>query len=137
MPQSPESEMRVIRTKHVMVVDDEPFILRSLMYILQREGFRVTGAEDGTEALAKIYASKPDVIFLDVMMPKLDGFELCHLIKQDAELRDIHVILFTAKGQAKDRQRAVEVGANEYIMKPFRPPLVIEKLRAIFGETLV
>ena len=89
------------------------------------------------EALAKIYASKPDVIFLDVMMPKLDGFELCNLIKQDEELRDIYVILFTAKGQAKDRQRAVEVGANEYIMKPFRPPLVIEKLRAIFGETLV
>jgi DNA-binding response OmpR family regulator len=116
-----------------MVVDDEPFILRSLVYILKKEGYSVVSAEDGVEALTKIREAKPEILFLDVMMPKLDGFELCRLIKETDDLKDIYVILLTAKGQTKDRDRAREVGADEYVTKPFRPSVVLEKVRALMA----
>jgi len=116
-----------------MVVDDEPFILRSLVYVLKKEGYDVASAEDGDDALVQIREAKPEILFLDVMMPKMDGFELCRIIKSDAELREIYVILLTAKGQAKDRESAAQAGADEYITKPFRPSLVIEKVRALLA----
>ncbi|MFN0151033.1 MAG: two-component system response regulator [bacterium] len=122
-----------MQARRVMVVDDEPFILRSLVYVLKKEGYDVTSAEDGNDALVTIRQSKPEVLFLDVMMPKMDGFELCRIIKSDADLRDIYVILLTAKGQAKDRECAVQAGADEYITKPFRPSLVIEKVRSLLA----
>lgn len=120
-------------SRRVMVVDDEPFILRSLVYVLKKEGYDVASAEDGNDALLRIRESKPEILFLDVMMPKMDGFEVCRVIKEDPELREIYVILLTAKGQAKDRESAAQVGADEYITKPFRPSLVIEKVRALLA----
>ncbi len=123
-----------MQTRRVMVVDDEPFILRSLVYVLKKEGYDVTSAEDGNDALAMIRQSKPEILFLDVMMPKMDGFELCRIIKSDPDLREIYVILLTAKGQAKDRECATQAGADEYITKPFRPSLVIEKVRSLLAS---
>jgi DNA-binding response OmpR family regulator len=120
--------------KKVMVVDDEPFILRSLVYIMKKEGYDVTSAENGEEALAKILQAPPDVLFLDVMMPKKDGFDVCRFLKEDPALAGIHVILLTAKGQSKDRERAVAVGADEYITKPYRPSMVVERVRAILAD---
>jgi len=120
-------------SRRVMVVDDEPFILRSLVYVLKKEGYDVASAEDGNDALLQLRESRPEILFLDVMMPKMDGFELCRIIKSDPELREIYVILLTAKGQAKDRESAAQAGADEYITKPFRPSLVIEKVRALLA----
>lgn len=120
-------------SRRVMVVDDEPFILRSLVYVLKKEGYDVASAEDGNDALLQVRESRPEILFLDVMMPKMDGFELCRIIKSDPELREIYVILLTAKGQAKDRESAAQAGADEYITKPFRPSLVIEKVRALLA----
>lgn len=117
----------------IMVVDDEPFILRSLLFILKKEGYEVSSATDGEEALVKAAAEKPDVVFLDVMMPKKDGYEVCRSLKSDPELAGTYVILLSAKGQMKDREKGAAVGADEYVTKPFSPSLVLEKVRAILA----
>lgn len=115
----------------ILVVDDEPFILRSLEYVMRKEGHDVAGAADGEEALEKIRSFRPALVFLDVMMPKKDGFEVCRAVKQDPQLAETYVIMLTAKGQTKDRTLAIAAGADEYVTKPFRPSLVVEKVRAL------
>jgi len=118
---------------HILVVDDEPNLIRSLTFVLEKEGYRVESAEDGVEALAKVHASKPSLIFLDVMMPKKNGYEVCQEIKSDPELADIHVIMLTAKGQEADRQKALAARADEVISKPFSPASVVARVREILG----
>jgi DNA-binding response OmpR family regulator len=120
-------------SRKILVVDDEPFILRSLLFILKKEGYDVSSATDGDEALQKAATERPAVVFLDVMMPKRDGYEVCRSIKAAPELAHAYVILLTARGQAKDRERGVEVGADEYITKPFSPSMVLEKVRAVLA----
>jgi DNA-binding response OmpR family regulator len=120
----------------ILVVDDEPFILRSLLFILKKEGYQVASATDGEEALAQIAREKPDLVFLDVMMPKKDGYEVCRILKADPALSDIYVLLLTAKGQTKDREKGIDVGADEYITKPFSPSMVVEKVRAILASRI-
>lgn len=120
----------------ILVVDDEPFILRSLLFILKKEGYQLTSATDGEEALAQIAREKPDLVFLDVMMPKKDGYEVCRILKSDPALADIYVILLTAKGQSKDREKGIDVGADEYITKPFSPSMVVEKVRTILASRI-
>ncbi len=123
-------------SNRILVVDDEPFILRSLLFILKKEGYQVASATDGDEALAQIAREKPDLVFLDVMMPKKDGYEVCRILKGDPALSDIYVILLTAKGQTKDREKGIDVGADEYITKPFSPSSVVEKVRAILASRI-
>ncbi len=123
-------------SNRILVVDDEPFILRALVFILKKEGYEVQSAMDGEQALEKVAAERPEIVFLDVMMPKKDGYEVCRSIKADPALAGTHVILLTAKGQAKDREKAAEVGADEYITKPFSPSLVMEKVRSILAARI-
>ena len=123
-------------SRRILVVDDEPFILRSLLFILKKEGYQVASATDGEDALAQITRDKPDLVFLDVMMPKKDGYEVCRILKGDPALADIYVILLTAKGQMKDRDKGIGEGADEYITKPFRTSLVVEKVRAILSSRI-
>jgi DNA-binding response OmpR family regulator len=120
----------------ILVVDDEPFILRSLLFILKKEGYEALSATDGEEALAKIAAERPEIVFLDVMMPKKDGYEVCRSIKADPALAGTHVILLTARGQARDREKGVDVGADEYITKPFSPSMLVEKVRSIIAARI-
>jgi DNA-binding response OmpR family regulator len=123
-------------SNRILVVDDEPFILRSLLFILKKEGYQVASATDGEQALAQIAREKPDLVFLDVMMPKKDGYEVCRILKSDPALSDIYVILLTAKGQSKDREKGMGVGADEYITRPFSPSMVVEKVRAILASRI-
>ncbi len=117
----------------ILVVDDEPYIQRSLSFVLRKEGFQVEVASDGEEGLKKARELKPKVIFLDVMMPKLNGFNTCRAIKSDSELKDSYVILLTAKGQELDKERAIKEGANEFMSKPFSPKEIVTKIRTILG----
>lgn len=117
--------------QRILIVDDEPFILRSLLFILKREGYEVLTATDGEEALTKAREAQPQIVFLDVMMPRRDGFEVCRSLKSEPELSQPYVILLTAKGQSKDREKGAQVGADEYITKPFSPSMVLEKVRSI------
>ena len=86
----------------ILVVDDEPYILRSLTFVLTREGYDVASATNGEEAMSIVRESKPKVMFLDVMMPKMNGYEVCQEVKGDPSLSDIHIIMLTAKGQEAD-----------------------------------
>lgn len=118
-------------TDRILVVDDEPFILRSLTFVLRKEGFDVLEARNGEEALDQIREHRPSLVFLDVMMPKKNGYEVCEEVKGDAELRDTYVIMLTAKGQESDRDRGIALGADEYMTKPFSPSRITERVREI------
>jgi len=103
----------------ILVVDDEPHIRRILQFLLEQEGFSVELAANGEEALACLKAEKPDLILLDVMMPKLDGFSVLRQIRANFDTRQIPVILLTAKGESSEKVRGLRSGANDYLTKPF------------------
>lgn len=120
----------------ILIVDDEPYILLLLEQTLEEledEGVEILRAEDGAQALEIIAAEHPNLIFLDVMMPSMDGFTVCEKVKHDLHYDDTTVILLTAKGQEYDRQRGAEVGADLYMTKPFDPDVVLEKAQEILG----
>ncbi|MEZ5965022.1 MAG: response regulator [Planctomycetota bacterium] len=117
----------------VLVVDDEPFICRSLSFVLRKEKFEVFEARNGEEALEAVRQHRPHLVFLDVMMPKINGFEVTARIKADPELRDTKIILLTAKGQDCDRETGVGVGADDYLTKPFSPSKILHRVREILG----
>jgi DNA-binding response OmpR family regulator len=121
-----------MNNKKILVVDDEPHLIRSLTFILAKEGYEVTMAADGEEALRKIADNKPDLIFLDIMMPKKNGYEVCEVIRQIEALKSVYVIMLSAKGWDIDRTKATLVGANEFMSKPFSPLEVLSRVRKAF-----
>ncbi|HAV43168.1 TPA: hypothetical protein DCX15_04050 [bacterium] len=120
--------------RKILVVDDEPYVVRALSFILKKGGHEVTTAADGQEALRHVEEDKPDLILLDIMMPDLDGFEVTQRLKKDPATKDIYIILITAKGQEEDRKRGFESGADDYITKPFSPTGLIKMIDGIFKE---
>ncbi len=120
--------------RRILVVDDEPFILRSLSYVLKREGFTVLEARDGAEAIEIARRERPELVFLDVMMPKKNGFDVLAEIKATPELVHCHVILLTAKGQDSDRDLGFSLGCDDYMTKPFSPMKIVERARQVLGE---
>ena len=119
-------------TKKILVCDDEPYILMALTDAVEMEGYECVTAINGREALQKARETLPDLIMLDIMMPFMDGFEVCRELKADASTRDIPVIMLTAKSQQVDIQKGKDAGADDYITKPFRP----STLRKKFNEVL-
>ncbi len=117
----------------ILVVDDEVYILHILDFSLGAEGFDVITATDGEEALAKAQREKPDLIVMDVMMPRLDGYETCRRLKSDPSTKDIPVLLLTARGREEDRRLGLESGANDYITKPFSPNKLIDRVSDLLG----
>ena len=119
--------------KKILVVDDEPFILRSLTFILKKNGYEVDSATNGEEAIEAILSGHPRLVFLDLMMPKKNGLEICTEVRRNAELNDVHIIMLTAKGQEQDREKGLKAGANEYLTKPFSPSKVLTRVRELVG----
>lgn len=117
----------------ILVVDDEPFICRSLTFVLRKAKYEVLEARNGEEGLAAIREHKPDLVFLDVMMPKMDGFQVTQAVRSDSALDDIKIILLTAKGQECDREVGKDAGANDYMTKPFSPSKILDRAREILG----
>ena len=117
----------------LLIIDDDPFIVRPLMLVLKRQGYRVDSARDGEAGVAKVLALHPAVVFLDVMMPKKDGYEVCQEIRNNPDLQDVYIIMLTAKGQESDAEKSIEVGANEYMAKPFRPSDVLARVKEILA----
>jgi two-component system, OmpR family, alkaline phosphatase synthesis response regulator PhoP len=120
----------------ILIVDDDPVIRNLLTQILeefQESGVRILTAENGETAIEIIKREKPDIIFLDVMMPKMNGFEVCDMVKRDPATKDICIIMLTAKGQEIDKQKAKELGSDYYITKPFNIDEIIRKVIAILG----
>jgi len=119
----------------ILVVDDEIYIVHILDFSLGMEGYEVLTALDGEQALERARAAHPDLIVLDIMMPKLDGYETCKMLKADPATKDIPVILLSAKGRNVDQKVGFEVGADDYITKPFSPRKLVERINALLGQT--
>lgn len=114
-----ESGSKPLSSLKVMIIDDSKTIRKSAETLLNKEGCNVLTAEDGFEALAKIAEHKPDLIFVDIMMPRLDGYQTCTLIKNNRQFRDTPVIMLTSKDSIFDKARGRIVGSEEYLTKPF------------------
>ena len=112
-----------------MVVDDSKTIRRTAETLLQREGFNVITAEDGFEALAKIAGQKPDLIFVDIMMPRLDGYQTCALIKNNAQFKTTPVIMLSSKDGLFDKAKGRIVGSDQYVTKPFSKVELLEAVQ--------
>jgi two-component system alkaline phosphatase synthesis response regulator PhoP len=117
----------------VLVVDDEVYILHILDFSLGAEGFEVITANNGELAIERAKQELPDLIVLDIMMPVLDGYETCRRLKRLTETKDIPVVLLTAKGREADKKLGFEVGATDFIIKPFSPNRLIERIQEILG----
>ena len=118
----------------ILVVDDEIYIVHILDFSLGMEGYEVLTASDGEQALETAQREQPDLIVLDIMMPKLDGYETCKLLKADDRTRQIPVILLSAKGRHTDQKIGYEVGADDYITKPFSPRKLVERINTLLGQ---
>ena len=118
----------------ILVVDDEIYIVHILDFSLGMEGYEVVTALDGEQALDKARSERPDLVVLDIMMPKLDGYETCKRLKADEATKQIPVILLSAKGRNVDQKIGFEVGADDYITKPFSPRKLVERINAVLGQ---
>lgn len=115
--------------KKILIVEDEANIRELLRLYLEREGYTVLEAENGVEGIKKWKSDKPDMLLLDVMMPVMDGWEVCREIRAES---DVPIIMLTAKGETADRVSGLEMGADDYIVKPLEMPEVIARVRAVF-----
>jgi len=123
-------------TQTILIVDDEAhlrMLIQQTLEELEDEGVELLTASDGEEALATIESVKPKLVFLDVMMPKVSGFDVCNRTKHTLGLTDIYIVLLTAKGQEFDRQKGQQVGADLYMTKPFDPDALLQKARDVLG----
>ena len=120
--------------KKILIVDDEINVIKSLTFVLTKEGYDVSSAADGEEAMAKIKELRPNLVFLDIMMPKKNGYEVCQEVKNDPGLSDTYIIMLTAKSQEVDREKGLNAGANEFIIKPFSPIEVLGRVKELLGE---
>lgn len=119
--------------KSILVVEDEPNIVLSLQFLMKKEGFDVRVANDGEEALAAVQSQAPDLILLDVMIPKRDGFDVCQTIRSNPDWGGIYIIMLTAKGREVDREKGIALGANDYVTKPFSTRELIVKVRQVLN----
>ncbi|MCB2007961.1 MAG: response regulator [Burkholderiaceae bacterium] len=115
----------------ILIVDDEPNILISLEYLMQREGFDVAVARDGLQAIAAIEADPPDLVLLDVMMPGKTGLEVCQHVRAQDRLRDVRIVMLTAKGRETDVAKGLALGANAYVTKPFSTRDLVARVREL------
>ncbi len=122
--------MSEIEKKTILIADDEPDIVETIKFLVESEGFNCITAFDGEEALNLAKEHKPHLIILDVMMPKINGYKVCRLLKFDAKYKDIPILMVTARTQKEDRLIGQETGADEYITKPFDIESIIEKINA-------
>jgi two-component system phosphate regulon response regulator PhoB len=120
---------------HILLVEDETALVELLRYNLEKEGFRVSAASDGEEGLAAIGESRPDLLILDWMLPHVSGIEVCRQLRRKPETRDLPVIMLTARGEEGDRVRGLEVGADDYVTKPFSPSELVARVRAVLRRT--
>lgn len=123
-------------SKKILIVDDEVHItqlIEQTLEDLEDEGVELLTATNGEEALTLIQEEKPQLVFLDVMMPKMNGFDVCHKVKKEWEMHDVYIVMLTAKGQEVDRQKGESVGADMYMTKPFDPDALFENAESILG----
>ncbi len=120
-------------THKILIVDDEPNIVMSIEFLLKKEGFTTETAGDGDVALDKIRSFVPDLVLLDVMMPKKSGFEVCEILRADTGLTQPRIIMLTAKGRETEQAKGLALGADAYMLKPFSTKDLVAKIREILA----
>ena len=119
--------------KSVLVVEDEPNIVLSLEYVIKEAGYEVRVARDGEEALKAVEEAAPDLILLDVMIPKRDGYDVCQTIRANPAWNDVNIIMLTARGREVEREKGLALGADAYITKPFSTRELTDRLKRVLG----
>ena len=119
--------------RSVLIVDDEPNIVRSLQFLMSKAGYRVRVARDGEQALDEIAKAQPDLVLLDAMMPKRDGFDVCQTIRANPGWSRVRIIMLTAKGRDIEREKGLAMGADDYITKPFSTKDVVSRVEKVLG----
>lgn len=122
--------------KHIFVVDDEADLVKLVTYNLKKEGFLVDSAQDGEKALAKVKKGKYDLIILDLMLPGIQGMEICRILRNDPKTSSLPIIMLTAKGEEVDKILGLEIGADDYITKPFSPRELVARVKAVLRRTI-
>ncbi|MFH1996096.1 MAG: response regulator [Candidatus Omnitrophota bacterium] len=122
------------RKRKILLVDDEPALLMALKIRLEANGFNILEASDGQMALDKAMADKPDLIILDVMLPKIDGYAICKTLKTDASKKTIPIIILSARAQTEDAQKAKEAGADAYLTKPIKSDILLAKVNELLKK---
>jgi DNA-binding response OmpR family regulator len=120
--------------KKILIADDEQNIVISLEFLMKREGFDVVVANDGEEAVERIRSEHPDLVLLDVMMPKKTGFEVCQEVKADASLAAVRILMLTAKGRDTEVAKGLALGADAYMTKPFSTRELVDKVRSLLEQ---
>lgn len=115
----------------VLIVDDEPNIVLALELLMKKEGYEVHTADDGEKAFHSVEEFRPDLVLLDIMMPKMDGYEVCQRIRSDASLKDVRIIMLTAKGREVEKEKGLALGVDSYITKPFSTREVVLKVKEL------
>ncbi|MCU7813068.1 MAG: response regulator [Candidatus Thiodiazotropha sp. (ex Notomyrtea botanica)] len=119
----------------ILVVDDEPNIVLSLEFLLKKEGYQVRTASNGEEALNVLKESKTDLVLLDVMMPRMDGYDVCQAVRADPELSSVGIIMLTARGRDIERDKGLALGADDYVTKPFATRELVDKVKSFLGDS--
>jgi phosphate regulon transcriptional regulator PhoB len=122
-------------SSRVLIVEDEPDIRELVVHHLKREGYQVSAASSGEEALRQVQAAPPDLVLLDLMMPAMDGLEVCRRLRQDPATVSLPIVMLTAKGDEVDRVLGLEIGADDYIVKPFSPKELLARVRAVLRRS--
>src|SRR5262249_15235994 len=123
--------------RRIVMIEDEPDILEVVAYRLEREGFEVSTSRDGEEGLARIRREHPDLVILDLMLPGVDGTEICRLVKRDPNTRDIPIIMVTAQTDESDVVLGLGLGADDYVPKPFSPRELVARVQAVLRRAPV
>ena len=120
--------------KRILIVDDEEDIVNVLRFRLEANNYAVLSASEGQEGLNKARTEKPDLVILDLMLPKLDGYKVCRMLKFDESYKNIPIIMFTARVQKKDEELGMKMGADAYIAKPFEPEVLLGKIKELLSK---
>lgn len=120
--------------KKVLIADDEPNIVTSLVYLMTKGGYEVEVARNGEEALALVESFMPDLVLLDVMMPRRSGYEVCQKMRERAEWRHIRIVVLSAKGREAEVSKGLSLGADAYVTKPFSNRELMERIAELLGE---
>jgi DNA-binding response OmpR family regulator len=117
----------------ILIVDDEPNIVLALELLMKKEGFEVHTVDDGEKAFLAVGEFRPDLVLLDIMMPKMDGYEVCQRIRSDASFKDVRIIMLTAKGREVEKEKGLALGADSYITKPFSTREVVMRVKNLLA----
>jgi len=126
---------QIFMPKEILIVDDEPGIVVPIQFLMEQQGYHVMIAQRGDEALDLIYKYKPDLVLLDIMLPGIDGFKVCEIIRLNPNYRDMKIIFLTIKDREVDIAKGLALGADAYITKPFSNDELVEKIKALLEQT--